>query len=195
MSVNCTNLIKSGVVLDCKSLSGMIGAGKDLILVNYEDFDYDKTFADDNKCSDVGAPNEGGIENIYLKANAVQHLFEGTDNSVKPTVTAEQRENGNSWYVHSIAFISYSKKSKDRYTLRDLGNSRVIAITIDNSTKLFELFGAEQGLKVGSIERNYTDGEISNFYSVTIATPDVQIIRESGMGELAKQVNTAPAEY
>ena len=195
MAVNCTNLITSGVNLDCKALSDMIGAGKDLILVNYDDFDYAATFDASNKCDVVGAPNEGGIKEIILKDGAVQHLFEGTDNSVKPTVTAEQRENGNSWYVHSIAFVSYSKKSKDRYTLRDLGNSRVIAITIDNSTKLFELFGAEQGLKVGAIERNYSDSEVSNFYSVTIATPDVQVIRESGMGELANSVRTALGEY
>ena len=93
--------------------------------------------------------------------------------------------------MHSIAFTVYSKTAKDRKTLERLANSRVVAIAVDRSTGLFELFGADQGLKLSGLERAYTGSQTSNFYTVTLATPDIAVIRESTTGLLATAINTA----
>ncbi len=143
---DCAGLIVSGIAKDCDTINAAVGVDKDLILVNYDDFDKALTLA--TREADDSNGNEGGLTNIELKAGAVQHIFEGTDYSVIPNVTTEVRENGDAWFVHSIAFTVYSKKAKDRKTLEDLGESRVIAIAIDRSTNLYEIFGIDQGLKL-----------------------------------------------
>lgn len=187
----CNDLISAGVALDCESVNAPIGAEKDLILVNYKDFDFKATFATSNRESDDTNENEGGLSDIKLKTGATQHTFEGTDYSVVPTVTGEVKENGDTWYIHSIDFVVYSKKAKDRKVLEDLGGSRVIAITKDRSTGLYELFGAEHGLKVGALERAYVGSQNSNFYTLTIQSPDIAVVRESGLGELAVDIDVA----
>lgn len=189
--MNCNDIITAGVDKDCASINAAVGVDKDLILVNYSDFDFLGTLATANReLTDVGN-NIGGLTNIKLKLGAIQYVFEGTDYSVVPTVSAEVKEDGDSWFKHNLAFTVYSKKAADRKVLEDLAKSRVIAICVDRSTGLFELFGAEQGLKVSAIERAYTGSQNSNFYSVTIATPDIAVIRESQMGELATAITTA----
>ena len=193
MADNCTNLITAGVPKDCPTINAVIGVDKDLILVNYDDFDLAATNLVANREIDDTNSNEGGLTNIELKTGAVQYVFEGTDYSVIPTITSETREDGDSWYMHSIAFTSYSKKAADRKVLEDLGKSRVVAIAVDRSSGLYELFGMDQGLKVSAIERTYTGSQDSNFYKVTIATPDVAVVRESTVGELAVSINTAVA--
>jgi hypothetical protein len=190
---DCVELITSGVARDCSDVNAAIGVDKDLILVNYEQFDKAATFAAGNRETDNTNNNEGGLTNIELKVGAVQYIFEGTDYSVIPTVTAEVKEDGNSWFIHSIAFTVYSKKAKDRKTLETLANGKVIAIAKERSTGLYELFGAEQGLKLNGVERAYTGAQTSNFYTVTIATPDIAVIREPSLGELATAINTAIA--
>ncbi len=187
----CNDLISAGVTLDCGSVNAPIGVDKDLILVNYEDFDFAGTFDATNREADDTNNNSGGLTAIKLKSGATQYTFEGTDYSVVPTVTGEVKENGDSWYIHSIAFVIYSKKAADRKVIEDLGYSRVIAIAKDRSTGLYELFGGELGLKVGSLERAYVGSQNSNFYSVTIQTPDIAVVRESNLGELALSIDVA----
>lgn len=188
---NCSDLITSGILLDCDTINAAVGVDKDLILVNYEDFDAAATKATANIEADDTNGNIGGLTAIKLKTGAVQHIFEGTDYSVVPNVTAEVKDDGNIWYVHSIAFTVYSKKAADRQTLVDLGNSRVVAIAVDRSTGLYELFGADQGLKLSAVERAYVGSQNSNFYTVTLATPDIAIIRESSIGLLSVGIETA----
>lgn len=185
----CDDAIVSGILLDCDSVNASVGVDKDLILVNYEDYDRALTLA--TREADDTNNNEGGLTAIELKAGAVQHIFEGTDYSVIPNVTAEVKEDGDSWYIHSIAFTVYSKKAADRKTLESLGRAKVIAIAIDRSTNLYELFGSDQGLKITGLERAYVGTQTSNFYTVTLATPDIAVIRESTIGELAVSINTA----
>lgn len=186
---NCNNIITQGIERDCETINAPVGVDKDLILVNYDDFDRELTLA--TREADDSNNNIGGLTAIQLKTGAVQHIFEGTDYSVVPNVTSETKEDGDSWYLHSLAFTVYSKKAQDRKTLEDLGGSRVIAIARDRSTGLYELFGADQGLKLSGLERAYTGTQNSNFYTVTIATPEVAVIRESSIGELAVGINTA----
>ncbi|WP_159021261.1 hypothetical protein [Formosa sp. L2A11] len=186
---NCNGLLTKGIGRDCDTVNAAVGVDKDLILVNYEDFDRELTFntreiTDSNK-------NLGGLTAIELKQGAVQYIFEGTDYSVIPNITSEVKDDGDSWFLHSLAFTVYSKKADDRKTLESLAESRVIAIAVDRSTGLYELFGADQGLKLSGLERAYTGAQNSNFYTITIATPDVAVIRESTIGELAVGVNTA----
>lgn len=188
---DCDGLIVSGIERDCDTVNAPVGVEKDLILVNYTDFDRILTLDAANVEADNTNNNEGGLTNIELKVGAIQHIFEGTDYSVIPNVTSEIKEDGDSWFLHSIAFTVYSKLAKDRKTLEDLAESKVVAIAVDRSTGLYELFGADQGLKLSGLERAYTGSQSSNFYTITLATPDVAVIRESTIGQLAVGINTA----
>lgn len=190
MSICGNTLITSGIQKLCADINGAIGLDKDLILVNYDDFDRDATLIESNREADDSNKNVDGLTNIILKAGAVQYIFEGTDYSVVPTITPEVREDGLVWYVHSLLFTAYSKTAKTRKIFQDLGGARVIAIAKDRSSGLMELFGAEQGLKMTGIERAYTGTQNSNFYNVTLASPDLAIMRESSLGELAVGIVT-----
>ncbi len=187
----CDDLIKSGITKDCATINAPIGVNKDLILVNFDEFDRDNTLASVNIEGDNTNLNEGGLTAIKLKNGATQYVFEGTDYSVIPTVTSEVKEDGDSWYLHSLAFTVYNKSAKARETIRTLGSSLVVAIAVDRSTGLYELFGADQGLKLGAVERAYVGAQTSNFYTITIQTPDIAVVRESSLGLLANSVTTA----
>ena len=180
--------ILEGIVLDCVVFNESIGAEKDLVLVNYSDFDLEATSNPSNRQTDDSLDNLRGLTDIFLKEGAEQYIFEGTDYSVVPTVTPEIKEDGDMWYTHQILFTVYSKKAKDRKTLEDLDDSKVIAIAKDRSTGLYELFGADQGLKVSSIARAYVGAQNSNFYQVTLITPELGIAKESSLGELAVNI-------
>ncbi len=187
--MSCEKSIISGIEKDCKNFNAPIGAEKDLILINYKDFDKLATKSPFNRqlTNDLG--NKSGLTDIILVPDAVQYIFEGTDYSVIPSVTPEVREDGSLWYTHSIAFTIYNKSAETRATLQALGKSRVIAVTKDRSTGLYELFGLEVGLKVTGTERAYTGSQSSNFYTVTIATPDIAVIRENSLGELSLKLD------
>jgi hypothetical protein len=180
-----SNIITNGITLECEVFNESIGAEKDLILVNYDDFDLASTSSPYNRQVDDSLNNIRGLTDIFLKPGAVKYIFEGTDYSVIPTVTPEAREDGKMWYSHSISFTAYSKKSKDRETLISLGGAIVIAITKDRSTGLYELFGMYQGLKVNEISRAYTGSQNSNFYQVTISTPEIKVVKEPSLSELS----------
>lgn len=185
----CTYTLAAGVPLVCADLSAQIGVGKDLILVNYDKFDLATTLATIEADNTNG--NEEGLTNINLLAGAVQHVFEGTDYSVVPSVTPEVKEDGAVWFSHSILFTAYSKTAKTRKVIESLGGAKVVAIAIDRSTGLFELFGASQGLTMTGAERAYTGSQKSNFYDVTIATPEIGVVKEPTMGLLAVNLVTA----
>jgi len=185
----CDGLIAAGIARDCNTVNAAVGVDKDLILVNYDDFD--KTLSLATREADATNNNEGGLTNIQLKVGAVQYVFAGTDYSVIPNITAEIKDDGDSMFMHSIAFTVYSKLAKDRKTLEALGSARVIAIAVDRSTGLYELFGMDQGLKLSGLERSYTGSQSSNFYTVSLATPEIAVIRESSIAELAVGINTA----
>lgn len=188
---DCTGLIVSGIALNCDDINAAVGVGKDLILVNYSDFDRALTLAAGNIEADDTNGNIEGLTTIFLKTGAVQYVFEGTDYSVQPNVASETKEDGNSWYIHSILFTSYNKDSSARNVIEDLGQSNVVAIAVDRSTGLYELFGADQGLKLSALERAYVGTQTSNFYQVTLATPDIAVVRESSVGLLSVGITTA----
>ena len=183
--MGCITQIIDGVVLNCNTINAAIGSDKDLILVNYKDFDKAATLAPGNREIDDVLGNIDGLTDIILKPLTVQYIFEGTDYSVVPTVTPEIKEDGDIWYIHQILFTVYSKAATDRKVLEDLDGARVIAIVKERSTGLYELFGMDQGLMVSSIARTYTGTQTSNFYQVTLLTPEIGIAKESTLGELA----------
>lgn len=182
--MSCIKLISSGIPKDCDNITAPIGSEKDLILVNYSDFDRVGTLEDSNFENDDTNGNEGGITTIKLLSGAVEYTFEGTEYSVVPNVTSEIREDGDSWYIHSVAFMVYNKTAAARKAIADLANSKVVAIVVERSTGFYELFGAEQGLKITETTREYVGSQNSNFYSVTIGTPDIAVIRENNLGLL-----------
>jgi len=187
--MSCTTIITNGIDKDCATINAAIGVEKDLILVNYEDFDKKKTLDPTNR--ETAGSNIKGLKNIFLKLGTVQHTFEGTEYSVIPSIIPEVKEDGSgTWYQHQILFTVYSKKATDRKTIEALAGSRVIGIAVDRSTGLFELFGMDIGLRVSQIERPYTGTQNSNFYKVTMLTPEIDVVKESGLGELAGLVTT-----
>lgn len=187
--MSCITGILSGIAKDCSTVNAAIGVEKDLILVNYKDFDKKKTLEILNR-ETVGT-NIKGLKNIFLKLGAKKNVFEGTEFSVNPSIIPEIKEDGSgTWYQHQILFTIYSKKATDRKTIEALAGSRVIAIAVDRSTGLYELFGMDLGLKVSTIERPYTGAQNSNFYQVTLLTPEIDIVKESGLAELAGLLTT-----
>jgi len=188
--MSCYSVLSAGVAKDCANMVAAIGVEKDLTLVKYEDFDKTATLDPANREADNLNGNMGGLTSIKLKSGAEQFVFEGTDYSVVPTVTPEVKEDGEVWYSHSILFIAYSKTAETRKIIESLGHTLVIAIVTERSTGLYELFGMEQGLKLTGLERQYTGAQTSNFYSVTISTPDIVVLKESTIGELAVGIDT-----
>ena len=185
----CIYTLAAGVPLVCADINAQVGVGKDLILVNYNDFDLATTLATVE--ADNTNNNEEGLTNINLKVGATQHVFEGTDYSVVPTVAPEVKEDGAIWFSHSILFTAYSKTSKTRKIIESLGGAKVVAIAVDRSTGLYELFGADQGLTMTGAERAYIGSQKSNFYDVTLSTPEIGIMKESSIGHLAVNIITA----
>lgn len=181
--------ILSGIKKDCDTINSRIGVDKDLILINYSDFDLEATEASSNiEISNVNL-NIKGLSDIKLKSGAALYVFEGTEYSVVPSVAPVALENGKFNYKHSINFTVYSKLSKDRDTLETLSESRVIAVTKDKSTGLYEVFGMHLGLRVTGIERAYIGSQNSNFYTVTIATPDIYVLAEPSLSKLSVALN------
>lgn len=191
--MSCPSTIAEGIAKDCAAINAATGVNKDLILVNFSEYDNIGTLDSGNIETDDTNNNEGGLSEIKLKTGATQHIFEGTDYSVIPSVSGEVRDDGDTWYLHSIGFTIYSKNSLARTTIQNLGNSRVIAIAVDRSTGLFELFGAEHGLKISELTREYVGSQNANFYQATISTPDVAAVRESSVGYLSHLITTATA--
>jgi len=185
----CIYTLAAGVPLVCADINAQVGVGKDLILVNYNDFDLATTLATVE--ADNTNNNEEGLTNINLKVGATQHVFEGTDYSVVPTIAPEVKEDGAIWFSHSILFTAYSKTSKTRKIIESLGGAKVVAIAVDRSTGLYELFGADQGLTMTGAERAYIGSQKSNFYDVTLSTPEIGIMKESSIGHLAVNIITA----
>ena len=101
---DCNELLTSGIEKDCASINAAVGVGRDIILVNYDDFDYAAT-ADAGNRESTGE-NIDGLTNIELKSGAVQHVFEGTDYSVIPNVTAIMY--GKGFKFTAIISISFS---------------------------------------------------------------------------------------
>ena len=185
----CIYTLAAGVPLVCADINAQVGVGKDLILVNYNDFDLATTLATVE--ADNTNNNEEGLTNINLKVGATQHVFEGTDYSVVPTIAPEIKEDGAVWFSHSILFTAYSKTAKTRKIIESLGGAKVVAIAVDRSTGLYELFGADQGLTMTGAERAYIGSQKSNFYDVTLTTPEIGIMKESSIGHLAVNIITA----
>lgn len=186
---DCAVAITAGISLNCEDINAAIGVDKDLHLYNYDDFKKTETLDSGNFEANDDNGNTGGLTSIFIKTGVTPHIFQGTDYSVQPSVSSEIKEDGNSWFIHSVLFTAYNKGADARAVIEDLGNSRVIAVCVDRSTGLFELFGADQGLKLSAVERAYTGTQTSNFYQVTLATPDVAVVRESSLGLLAVSVD------
>tara|TARA_R110002050_G_scaffold42586_2_gene102496 strand:- start:1176 stop:1748 length:573 start_codon:yes stop_codon:yes gene_type:complete len=188
---DCASTITEGIGLNCEDINAAIGVDKDLHLYNYADFKRAETLDVSNIEGDDTNSNIGGLSSIFVGTAVTPHVFEGTDYSVQPSVSSEIKEDGNSWFIHSVLFTAYNKGADARAVIEDLGKSKVVAVCVDRSTGLFELFGADQGLKLSAVERAYTGTQTSNFYQVTLATPDIAVVRESSLGLLAVSVNNS----
>ena len=191
-----TELITAGIPKDCDNAYASIGSDKDLILINYDDVDVAATKDAGNREVDDSNNNEGGLTALILKTGKTLEtdtfVFEGTDYSVVPSVVTEVKDDGDVWYVHNVLFTAYSKTAESRKVIEDLAGSRVVAVAKERSTGLSEVFGIDVGLKILTVEREYVDSQDSNFYKVTLATPDKGIVRESTIGELALTIAVTP---
>lgn len=184
---DCTQVITAGITLNCDDINAAVGVEKDLYLVNYEDFNKEQTLATGNIDDGSTSGNTDGYVDIFIAdptEGTGYFKFEGTDYSVQPTISSEVKEDGNTWYIHTLLFTVYNKESVARNVLEDLAWSKVVAIVVDRSTGWYELFGADQGLKVTTVDRAYVGTQTSNFYQVTLATPDIAVVREGNLGYL-----------
>lgn len=186
--MDCNTLLTDGIPIDCDSVKGQVGVGKDLTIVEFDSFDQVLTLDPSNFEADDTNGNEGGLSKIILKTGATQLVFEGKDYSIKPSVSGETNDDNDTWYTHTIAFTAFNKTSAARKSLEALSGKRVIAITVDRSTGLYELFGAEQGLSISEVSREYTGSQNSNFYAVTLNTPEIAVIKEYNLGHLANEI-------
>ena len=168
---DCASTITEGIGLNCEDINAAIGVEKDLHLYNYADFKRAETLDASNIEADDTNSNIGGLSSIFVGTAVVPHVFEGTD--------------------YSVLFTAYNKGADARAVIEDLGKSKVVAVCVDRSTGLKELFGADQGLKLSAVERAYTGTQTSNFYQVTLATPDIAVVRESSLGLLAVSVDNS----
>ena len=178
----CNYPLASGSTIDCADLNARIGVGKDLILVNYDEFDRTTT---------LSVETVDHYTNINLLVGATQHTFEGTEYSVVPSISPEVKEDGSVWYGHSILFTVYKKTLAARKTIESIGGAKVIAIMVDRSTGFYEVFGVDQGLTLSAVERPYVGSQKSNFYDVTISTPEIGVMKEGTMGILALNIVVA----
>jgi len=111
--MSCVSVITNGIVKDCASINAAIGVDKDLILVNYVDFDKKKTLEVANR--ETAGTNIKGLKNIFLKLGAEQYVFEGTEFSVVPSIVPSVKEDGSgTWYAHQILFTIYNKRATAR---------------------------------------------------------------------------------
>ncbi len=192
MNYNAT-LLTSGIDKDCGNINAIIGVEKDLILVNYSDFDRDLTMS--LRDVDDSNGNKDGISIIQFYEGTVLYIFQGTEFSVNPSFKMTKGENNTTKYTHSIGFTVYSKSSATRNTLMELSGAHVLAIVVDRSTGLYEIFGADRGLYMGDLSRTYNGSQQSNFYSVGIETPPNSFLKESTMGELASGIEIPNGGY
>lgn len=180
--------------MSCADINAPIGMDKDLVLFNWEDIDVEATLATANIEADDTNGNEKGLTELKLKTGVTGgvYTFEGTEYSVVPTITPEVREIGGFWYLHSVMFTVYKKSAVAREVIESLGaDTLVVAAAKDRSTGLYEIFGLERGLRANALERAYTAAQNSNFYTVTLATPDIAVIREPKLPRLAITIPTA----
>ena len=73
--MSCITEIIKGVGLDCSTINAAIGSNKDLILVNYKDFDKVATLAVGNREIDNLDENLDGLTSIILKPGALQYTL------------------------------------------------------------------------------------------------------------------------
>ena len=188
MAIDCTDLALADIDYVCADITAPVGSDRDLMITPYANFDRANTLTIANRETDDTNKNEDGLSDIFVVAAVAGtdiFTFTGTDYSVVPTVTSEVKEDGNSWFIHSLLFTAYSKTAKTRKVIEALAGERVIAIAKERSTGLYEVFGTDQGLTLNALERAYVGAQNSNFYQVTIASPDIAVIRESTTGELS----------
>ncbi len=178
---NYNELITRGISLDCSSIYAPIGVEKDLIVANYSDLDKEATL--NSRETDESNENLGGLTKIVFKEGSKIYLIKGRENSIAPKVSSEEREDGKKKYTHSLSFTVFSKRAYDKKSLEKFADSRVVAITIDKSTGLYELFGIDRGLEISSISREYTGSQNSNFYSISMSTPSRAKLKENSLTE------------
>jgi len=69
--MSCNTVILAGILRDCATVNGAIGAEKDLILVNYDDFDLDATILAANREEMISME----MKVDFLRLNLKQELY------------------------------------------------------------------------------------------------------------------------
>jgi hypothetical protein len=183
-----TSLITSGIGIDCDfSVGKAVGVEKDLILGNYEDFKRELTLSEERESDDTNN-NKDGLRRVEFKDATVLHTFKGKQNSVVPGFSAQELEDGRIVYTHSLNFTVFNKTSEARHNLMNLSSARLVAITVDKSTGLFEIFGIDRGLKLNNISREYVGSQSSNYFQVSLTTPSQAVLKETRIPELTSEI-------
>jgi len=186
--MSCNSLLDAGVQLDCDNMVQAPEIYDSVHLVPWGGLGYKKkeTWAQYNASSNV--LNKIIVSNSnYISTN---YFFDAVEHSVIPNVTSEQNDLGQTVYKHSITFTIFDKSASARKIIESLGNGLVIATVEDNVSGLKTAFGLEQGLALESVERQYIGSQASNFYKVTLSTPDIVALKESHVGMIYSLISS-----
>lgn len=166
----CGN-ITAGVALSCSNQ--LIGGANDrLILINYDEIaSYTRNVS-----------NAQIIEAITMVATKKGYAFEGKQQSVEPKQSLNKKRYATA-YDHEITFKVFDSTPAVKEQLEKLVQGKVVAIVENNykgatGNAAFELYGADAGLYVETLERNVGDAEVLGAFNIVLKS-----------GEFAKEGN------
>jgi hypothetical protein len=179
----CNDLILEGVTYNCSDIEGMIGVGKILSLINFSAFDRASTLAASNIVDVVSDPRYRNLINLYYRSGN-RHEFEVLEYKVNPSIKTKELLNGDLAYTHSLTVTIPSKRSRVREVIESLAKSKVLAVVEDLSTGYKEVYGIDRGLKAGSVSRQSTGSQDSNFFQLELSTPSKSNMFETRLPRL-----------
>lgn len=160
----CAN-ITAGVALSCSNQ--LIGGANDrLILINYDEIaSYTKNLT-----------NPQIIEVITMVAGKTGYAFEGKQQSVEPLQALVKTRYATS-YDHQVTFKVFDATPDTKEQLEKLVQGKVVAIVENNykgatGNAAFELYGADAGLYVETLERAVGDTEVLGAFNVVLKSSE-----------------------
>ena len=137
------------------------GVNDRLVLLNYNDFlaaarTYDSS---------------GRLTNIVMASGTVGYVFEGKNNSVKPSM-ALVRQTYSEGYDHKVDFLVFNTGQYTKNNLENMARTKMVAI-IQNSSETFEVYGSKQGMIVLTNARELQNAETGAAFQISLSTPEL----------------------
>lgn len=156
--MNCGKISKSLILASCAA--AIVGVGKRIIFVNYDDIDREASQVSGNVCSD-----------LVLKSGANGFAYESEKNSWEtssPLVNGTYKKR----FDHSVLGRIFLRTQEIKDELIAMANSKVVAIVenLDNTAETkYEIYGYDSGLEMTDLQSVSTDAD-GVLYSFTAAS-------------------------